>query len=100
MSGGGQPCKRKRGGVTLYGFSPPRKHRRALARRQLPQHRHMARLRPHPLEPGGDGREALELEAALVGDMRIGKERDFGDRIADVDEEILCLAVLLLYGYT
>lgn len=47
----------------------------------------MARLRGHARAPRGDRRPARQIEAALAGDMRIGIERDVGERQPLADEE-------------
>src|SRR5271170_503188 len=48
--------------------------------------RHVAGLRGDPLEPGADRRVGLELEAALLSDVRVRVQRDVGDRVALGDE--------------
>src|SRR5205809_1292125 len=49
--------------------------------------RHMSRLARDAREPGADVRVAPEVEVALVGNVRVGVERDVGDRVALRDEE-------------
>ena len=50
--------------------------------------RDVARLGGDALEPRADRRIGLELEPALRGDVRVGVERDVGDRVALADEEL------------
>ena len=59
---------------------------RRLARRSGVD-RHMTGLGGDALQPGADRREAREVEAALVRDVRVGEEGDVGDREAIRDEE-------------
>src|SRR2546423_731760 len=58
-------------------------------------HRHVARLRFHPLDPGADRWVVGHLEAAIAGAVRIGVERDVGDAVAAAGEERLAPQVLL-----
>jgi hypothetical protein len=43
--------------------------------------RHVARLRCDTIQPSANGRVAGQIEAALAGYMRVGVERDVGDRV-------------------
>jgi hypothetical protein len=51
------------------------------------RHGHEARQRREAREPGADRREAREVEAALVSDVRGRVERDIRERRCVADEE-------------
>jgi hypothetical protein len=60
----------------------------ALGTRGLnPGDRDVAGLRRHPAEPSAHRREALQVEAAFVGYVRVGVEGDIADRGVTRDEE-------------
>src|SRR5215207_4105308 len=61
---------------------------RGMLPRSTLRYRYVSRLRLHPLKPGTDGGEAIEIEASFVGDVGVSVERDIGDRVAIRDEEV------------
>src|SRR5215212_5779593 len=61
---------------------------RGMLLRSTSRYRYLSRLRLHPLEPGTDGREAIEIEVSFVGDVGVSIERDIGDRVVIRDEEV------------
>src|SRR3954463_10354273 len=58
-------------------------------------HRHVARLLLDARQPGADCRIAAEVEAAVGGAVRVGVERDVGDRVAPRGEERFLREMLL-----
>ena len=48
----------------------------------------MPRLGPDPIEPGRDGGEAAEVDAALARLVGVGVKGDVGDGVRAGDEEI------------
>ena len=55
----------------------------------------MARLRAHALEPRVYCGVGGEIEAALVGNVRVGVQRDVRDRVAAAHEEVAEVQVAL-----
>ena len=49
-------------------------------------------LRLNPFDPGADFRKIVEREAAFMGDVGVGEERDVGDSVV-ADEEIILTEV-------
>src|SRR5438874_452635 len=80
-SGSRSSCSRKRCSVPSRSSKSQKRRSRSGIDRDMP------RLGRDAAEPGAHGRIRLELEAALVRDVRVAVERDIRERIRVADEE-------------
>src|SRR4051794_3584125 len=62
---------------------------------RMPVHRHVAGLIDDAVEPGADCGKGVELEVALVREVRVAVERNVGDGIVAGGEEVVPREMLL-----